>query len=272
MPRRADVGSSAFPPGLQPLEDTSAASWVEDALAAWPSGRFRVRELVPPVFEAYGRILHGVQGPRPEDPVAETWAATARPRGVVLLPETRSEDVFGGWPKADMSLTWSELAALVPMLRRHTSTPETCSFCVWEGYASIFSGSGGNLYRELRDGPVMEWRLRWAARKKATKQARFERRLLRRFGRVGILRHGKGDPPGRSYLLFTGPVEIAARILQTWGQAPNLWWPEDRAWFVHTEVDGFDSYVGGSRALVDELTTSPSIECLELLADTVAAG
>ena len=30
------------------------------------------------------------------------------------------------------------------------------------------------------------------------------------------------------------------------GHSPSIWWPEDRAWCVATDIDLFDTYVGGS--------------------------
>ncbi len=36
-------------------------------------------------------------------------------------------------------------------------------------------------------------------------------------------------------------------------QTPNLWWPEDRAWFVATEIDLAWTYVGGREALIEQL-------------------
>jgi hypothetical protein len=32
---------------------------------------------------------------------------------------------------------------------------------------------------------------------------------------------------------------------------PNLWWPDDRAWVVASEIDLAWSYLGGSADLVD---------------------
>jgi hypothetical protein len=47
------------------------------------------------------------------------------------------------------------------------------------------------------------------------------------------------------------------------GQSPNLWWPESRAWLVSTEVDGYSTYVGGSRRPIDDLLISRVVEALE---------
>ena len=55
--------------------------------------------------------------------------------------------------------------------------------------------------------------------------ARVERHI------VGVHR-----PLGRSYLLFRATIERASAFH---GQTPQLWWPDDRRWFVSTEIDGF---------------------------------
>jgi hypothetical protein len=256
-----------FPLDLEPLEDVSAASWVETDLATWPRGRFRVSDLVPGRFAAYARVLHSISGHGSEESVT-TWATTARARGVELHPETSSLDLFGGQPNAEETLNERELSALVPVLRRHTTTQETCWFCVWDGYADLLPHASGTYLMEGRTPPLARWRDRWVEKK----EARHARRIFRRFRRVAILRHERSDPPGRSYLLFAGPVELAGRVRRSLSHSPNLWWPEDRAWFVHTEIDGYDTYVVGPRSLVDELTASTSLECFEVTADSLAAG
>lgn len=46
--------------------------------------------------------------------------------------------------------------------------------------------------------------------------------------------------PHREYYVAQGPIEDALRGLHGPGlvyQSPNMWWPEDRSWFVSTEVD-----------------------------------
>ena len=60
-------------------------------------------------------------------------------------------------------------------------------------------------------------------------------------------------PPAR-------PVEAAA-LLEEPGSTgssrrPDLWWPDDRRWFVATDTDFWSLYVGGDEALIDELASS----------------
>ncbi|MEO9007921.1 MAG: hypothetical protein ABI401_12490 [Candidatus Dormibacter sp.] len=64
--------------------------------------------------------------------------------------------------------------------------------------------------------------------------------------------------PARDYLLFNGSI---AQTLG-WQDGPNLWWPEDRAWCVASEIDFSYTYVGGSKELVEEILRHPDLEAL----------
>jgi hypothetical protein len=73
--------------------------------------------------------------------------------------------------------------------------------------------------------------------------------------------------PGREYLLYEAPVEAAGEVGRhgpgdAFTETPSLWWPADRAWCVATDVDLHSTYVGGSAALVRDLTGDPRLEAL----------
>ena len=86
--------------------------------------------------------------------------------------------------------------------------------------------------------------------------------------------------PDRTYLVFEGPIEAMVEFVEG-GHAPppNLWWPEDRAWCVATEIDFHETYVGGTRACVDAILAHPELETfrvpagarVDLFADTINA-
>lgn len=73
-------------------------------------------------------------------------------------------------------------------------------------------------------------------------------------------------------LVVTGSEDSAAgavsRALETlpspsetpFYQSANLWWPEDRAWCVATEIDFVSTYVAGSQRLMDALLGCKAIE------------
>ncbi len=62
--------------------------------------------------------------------------------------------------------------------------------------------------------------------------------------------------PGREYFLSYGAITDAT----TFENAPNLWWPKDRAWCVATEIDLLATYVGGSRDCIQALLDAEALE------------
>jgi hypothetical protein len=258
-----------FPPGLEPIEDLSPSLWVQEALKDWPAGPFLVRDLVPPVFEAYARILHRPNRPTDGRIPTGTWAERASEGGHELGPKT-GRDVLKGpkdegrgddWRAEEGSLIELEAEALGSLLSGHTSTPLDCWFAMWSGWGDLSEASSGALYR-VPEGTIADLRTRWRSRLESWR-ARREASRLKTFPLLGR--------SGRSYLLFHGAVDDAARFdLGHRFQSPALWWPQDRSWFVHTEIDGTSTYVGGSRSLIGRLVGEQILESFEVDAEDPA--
>jgi hypothetical protein len=69
--------------------------------------------------------------------------------------------------------------------------------------------------------------------------------------------------PGRSYHLLGGPLSELPVLFDFQGrQSPNIWWPDDQAWCVATEIDFAWTYVGGSTAAIDAVLADPRLEAL----------
>lgn len=64
--------------------------------------------------------------------------------------------------------------------------------------------------------------------------------------------------PHREYHLWTGTLADVAAFRHH-DQSPNLWWPEDRSWFVGSEIDAAATYLGGSDALVDAVCAEATL-------------
>lgn len=131
----------------------------------------------------------------------------------------------------------SELAVLA---ERHTSTPELIWYAIWEGY-------GWETTTELYAAPSGP--LAWASRVRARRQHR--RAVRDRAGRVreGLARVPSFDLPQRRYFLVRGSLDSVSVIARPDGfgfQVPDLWWPQDRGWFVASDADLDWSYIGGS--------------------------
>ena len=71
--------------------------------------------------------------------------------------------------------------------------------------------------------------------------------------------------PNREYLLFTGPLEAAPELGATigetfWPQSPNLFWPQDHAWCVASEIDLSYTLVAGSEPLAEALVADERLQ------------
>jgi hypothetical protein len=47
-------------------------------------------------------------------------------------------------------------------------------------------------------------------------------------------------------------------------QSPTIWWPDDRSWLVHSEIDYDSTIVGGAPSLIEALVDDPEIEALQV--------
>ncbi len=224
--------------------------------ADWVAARLRrpseqvVCSIVPDGFDAYVRILHPAKGGVGREDSKVRWSEIAAWSGYPLaadspfhavalrLEETEEPPPWGsGQGPGQGSLEPDEADALVDVLRRHTGTPDRCWFCIWDGYGwedearSATRGKPGGRVDEptvppaVREGPRVE-------------------------------------VSGRTYLLYSGPIDAALAFVDSEGQSPNLFWSEDRSWCVATEVDSSSTYVGGSNQLRDELLGRELIEAL----------
>lgn len=221
------------PEGVEFLDDLSPARWLQETLwpCEMPKGKgVSVGGLVPEGYSSYARIFHPVIDVNARQPEKFTWSTIAERNGRTTHPQMRYWRIAGmpepyphpSWrvKPDDSSLPIDETRAVVELLRQHTSTPDRCYFCVWEGWG------------------VMDLSLFGDAR------LRFKH---------------------RDYLVFTGPIEAAlsfAEIGFTWFQSPAIWWPDDRAWCVATEIDMESTYVGGTDECVQALLEHSDLEVL----------
>ena len=64
------------------------------------------------------------------------------------------------------------------------------------------------------------------------------------------------DRPGRTYYLLQGPLGATTELRHPdsddW-RNPDLFWPDDRRWFVATDVDFWSLYNGGRSSFIAEL-------------------
>lgn len=229
------------PPELS--SNVEAAAWIAARLDRSGS----VTSWVPAGFEAYARILHPAQRP---DGRPVTWAQVAAETGRSIGPDAAwhalvgSQDPFthegadwAGRAPAQGLLPRDQLAALLEVLANHTTTRDSCWMCLWEGYGWV---SGMSSARFDPDPPLPTW----------PAEARTAARVLL----------------NREYLLLHGTLASALALEgeddPNWqlAQSPNLFWPDDRAWVVSTEIDDLSSLVAGGAQLVADLLANDDLE------------
>jgi hypothetical protein len=208
---------------VQQSVQVEEAAWIGERLS--PFNSCVVTSVVPSGFEAYIRVLHPLDQPAPGQQPGR-WADVASWSGIELvpgidfpdiaLPEHRPSGVepwTGQVPQVG-TLHPDDADALAAVLARHTSTPDRCWFCTWEGWGSVV----------FDDGPRVEL-------------------------------------PGRKYALFAGSLAgLPSRMDAQHDHSPNLWWPDDRAWCVATEIDLAWTYVGGPAKLISDTLANSRLE------------
>ena len=235
---------------LAESEDVRVADWIRDRLHPFAQD---VGSVVPPGFPAYARVFHpaSLARSRRDEPEREVrWAEVAGWNGKVVHPEMQFHRLGGPWQGVPQehgpriyeprtgAITPGIGAALVDVLRRHTATPDKCWFCLWEGYGDLHPG-GSIFFFATAASPSGE-----------PSPTMPEPRFPQQKHRVRL--------PNRDYFLFTGRVSQAAG----WMEGPNLWWPEDRAWCVASEIDLPYTYLGGSPEAIAEILARPDLEAL----------
>jgi hypothetical protein len=137
------------------------------------------------------------------------------------------------------------LVALRDTLALHTIAPNECWCCVWDGYGQLHGGSAVATLSSTNDGRQMA------------------------FGQAPpiaprtVLEGPRVSAPGRDYFLLWGHMAQLADLFESLGsQSPNIWWPNDRAWCVATEIDFAWTYVGGSAAAIRAVLADPRLEAL----------
>ena len=259
-------GRRAFqlPDGIGIVRDLSVGQWVESRLQLWGKDGVTLRSFLPDAFPAYARIFHpfylGDDEGQPVrwSTVAEWTGATVHPLmqagGVARVPYPYRVE-WGGCP--DMgSLPVRESAVLTGLLRDFTMTPDNCYLGYWEGYGCL---NGGTVYLYAPGRG-------WFSRAKSMIHNLWDN--LRPAPDI-LLNVPRLKGQGRDYILFRSPLETVPPLSQypPWGQSPSLWWPEDRAWCVATEIDLYDTFVGGSEACVERILNCPELESLPFSID-----
>jgi hypothetical protein len=252
-----------------PLDDLSPADWLREQLVDFGG---RVREVVPTTgYDAVARVLH-CHEQVPGD--SGRWSEVAEHCGTTLHPLAQFRMLAGldrrsvatkawvdGVEPGEGSLDRVSLAALRGVLAAHTDTPDRCWFALWEGWGGLPDAwrAAPTFALPGRNHHLFAGRLRDVVEI----SVEFECAGMAAGGQGAAwlsLATGTGEPEQpRDWAEVSDRFRTAGRL-----QSPNLWWPEDRAWCVASEIDFDSTLVAGTAALVAELAAHPDLEAFEV--------
>ncbi|CAN5279006.1 hypothetical protein BH11ACT2_BH11ACT2_23500 [soil metagenome] len=251
--------------------DVARGEWIAPRLA----GRGVVGGTVPRGFEAYVRVFHPVD---PYETTRATWAQVTREYGTVWHAAMQWDSVYRGDPNRGCTrpqqgrLPVDLLALLSAPLADASTTPELATVGVWHGWGDLHPAGTGLLVASGGDGDASAARDRLLAELAASVSP--EVSIAANLGPTLSL-------PDREYVLLDADVRefVDAALVDSagigwhsgFGPSPNLLWPADRAWFLATEIDFDSTIIGASRALIDEILATSTLESAEVDADTSLA-
>jgi hypothetical protein len=223
---------------FRPADAAAAATWVANGLQGFATS---VVSIVPAGFPAYARIYHPAWKIQDGTRTPVRWTEVAKANNRVAHRQMQ-------WPRI-MGDTYV-----------HTNQPQSAA-----SELSFEEPSEGSLPPEVAR-PLWQTLARYT-----TTAATCWFAVWEGFGclRAEVRSAPSFDIPHRRLHLFWAAIEaIEASFCEPpfyYHQSANLWWPNDRAWCVATEIDFMTTYVAGPAEAIAALTA-----CAELEVDVVA--
>jgi len=259
-------------------EVARAGSWVMAATHGWS----QVRSLVPDVFESYARIFHPAMREADERDLPlrapdesqtgvpayardagvvwreVSWREVAEANGRVAHPAMQWASITGScefewggmqpgvWERVPQhdSLPLRLTRVLCEILAGFTNTPDRCMCAVWEGYADVVGVESDLTLPRL---------------------AILSRPMIVACGPLRAVPEKSFSDP---YTDRDG--EDDRQCVESY-RSPSLWWPDDRAWCVATDVDMQETYVGASADCVGCLIDDGRLEAMRVTAEQSVA-
>jgi hypothetical protein len=248
------VGDEVVIDGLTLARDVSPGAWVvKQANGPW----LEVGSLLPTTFAAYARIFHPAYRL-----VENRHEAGPDARGVLSVDGTMR------WYK---EVSWAEIADA----NARVSHPAMQWISITDSASGLYGGgSQPGMWDQSPDMGSLPagaaTHLAAILERHTGASGRCWFAVWAGFGNLAFLdlrpKPTELAMPNRELVLFSGPLRAAGTSFAEppWRQSASLWWPEDRAWCVATDVDLMTTYVGGSSECIDSVVASDDLEALPI--------
>lgn len=213
------------------IDNLEPARWLADRFAPVAPGTgmgIKVGSFLPRGFQTYARVFHPASRHNPVTRTRQqvTWAEVAAQTGRIAHPQMQFHRLMG----CPDSAWWRSPPGWIS--RPSIGHLDKDALDRLTGVLGEFTLTPGLCYFCLWEG-----------------YGAIRKYVLRKRQAVEIGEY--------RYLLFQGPLRVIPQE-----QSPNLWWPEDRAWCVSTDIDSLSTLVGGSREMVARLVRHSGLEAL----------
>ncbi|MDP9239521.1 MAG: hypothetical protein M3O55_02630 [Actinomycetota bacterium] len=218
------------------VRDTGPADWVVERVGDFENG---VGSVVPEGFEAYARVFHPASRLVDDHEESVTWRQIAEANGRKPHPGMEWTGITGSW-----KFFHDESQPGLWDVEPHVGSPPV-------GQAARLA----SLLTPHTLTPDRCWFAVWEG---------YGALLVSRKARVP-----KVKLPHHDMFLLCGGLTAVTTSLEPspLGQLANLWWPEDRAWCVASEIDLMTTYVGGTAACITELLSDDLLEVMPVSID-----
>jgi hypothetical protein len=202
--------------------------WILDAIRPF---EYDVASCVPPVFEAYARVFHpayAIDTPEPHYPMA--WKTVAQANNRLAHPAMEWGSLVGSWHLDSQPGLWDrrpDIGRLPVPTTRELRRVLTQYSTTTSVMYALWNGYGG---MELENAEVIEM-------------------------------------PSRPMFVVRGSIHDATEPFGIPGRTANLWWADDRAWCVATDIDLMTTYVGAVERCIQAIIASDALEALPVTSD-----
>jgi hypothetical protein len=245
---------------MEPAEDAAPAGWLTRDAGASPT----FHTMVPEDFDVYARVFHPARlGDR-----EVRWAEVAEANGRTMHGAAEWGQLTGSWKLDQQGGLWDsdpfnghtperQALHLGALLAKHTGTPQRCWFGVWEGWGGWRDPGSAEIVL-VRTGTSYAERVEIERRRRERARADWAP------WQSIMSRAPTFEMPSRTMHLVRCPLADIGSFYGDYANAPNIWWPEDRAWCVGSDVDLMSTYLGGTAAMVEAVTRERDLEALAI--------
>ncbi len=244
---------------MQPQHDESAFDWIRRSRKKLANSKNDgwagnlVSHLMPPIFEAYAKVLHGIEScyeniDNPLTPNEISILEIPACEELRSLVESRRAQARGS------RIKWKELAEVL-------NVPFTHEICHEWYRKKLDEGCWPRFLYGPADGLLN------------SEECRALISILQPFSGDGQCFFRFAEMPfigTDKTLLFQGALDKLESFLKSGAYqfTPEYWWPPNRSWCVCSDYDLMFTVVGGPRKLISALLSSDVLECLEVTSQT----